>query len=172
MYVRPVRRICDVRGCKNKDCFSISRVKEAGNTPIICKSCLGMALSALDEPEVVRAQEKKPMPKLFFNTDAFPKTKEHIEPLEEEKPKTEDGNQGDVTPDGQKEPKTEETTNPPSEEGEGVKVVPDENVENLIAPSETSEKGLTEEKPSVEAVEKAPEEEKPKTKRATKKGDK
>ena len=130
MYVRPVRRVCEVRGCKNKDCFSISKVREAGNTPVICRSCLGMALSALDETEVLKAQIKKPMPKLLFNSVVQ-------EAVEEEKPKTEDGNQEDVTPDGQEEQKTEETTNPPLEEGEGVKVVPDENAENLVAPSET-----------------------------------
>lgn len=167
MYVRPVRRICEVRGCKNKDCFSISKVREAGNTPVICRSCLGMALAALDEPEVVKAQVKKPMPKLLFNSVVQ-------EAVEEEKPKTEDGERDAVAPDGDGEQKTEGTTNPPLEEGEGVKVVPNGEVENLVAPSETSEEGLTEEdKPSVEADDKAVEEEKPKTRRrATKKGDK
>lgn len=123
MYVRPVKRICDVRGCKNKDCFSISRVRETGNTPIICKSCLGKALSALDEPEVVKAKEKKPIPKLFYNSDAFPSA--HVE-----MPKTGEGEQeaeGGVQTD---ESNTDDTAEQKDEE-----VVPDENEENLVTPS-------------------------------------
>ena len=163
MYVRPVKRICDVRGCKNKDCFSISRVRENGNTPVLCKSCLGMALSALDEPKVVKAQEKKPIPSLFFNSEAFPTT-----PSEEEKPKAnEDGQTTDASASEDKEQKTtEDATNPPLEEGEGVKVVPNDEVENLVTPLKAiDEEHVEEEAPS--------EEEKPKAKkRAAKKGDK
>lgn len=127
MYVRPVKRICDVRGCKNKDCFSISRVKEAGNTPIICKSCLGKALSALDEPEVVKAKEKKPIPTLFYNSDAFPSAPD-------ETPKTSDGEheaEGGV--------QTNESDADDTAEQKDEEVVPDENEENLVTPSAPDE---------------------------------
>lgn len=49
MYVKKMKRICDVKGCKNTDTYSISLSREAGNSVIICKSCLGKALSAIDD---------------------------------------------------------------------------------------------------------------------------
>lgn len=49
MYVKKLRRKCSVRGCSNTDTYSISHSSEAGNTVIICKSCLGKALNAIDE---------------------------------------------------------------------------------------------------------------------------
>ena len=56
MYVKKLKRKCSVRGCKNTDTFAISLTREVGNTVIICKSCLGKALGAIDdiqpEPEV------------------------------------------------------------------------------------------------------------------------
>lgn len=49
MYVRRVKRKCGVRGCTSTESYSISHSSEAGNTIIICKSCLGKALNAIDE---------------------------------------------------------------------------------------------------------------------------
>lgn len=49
MYVKRLKRKCSVRGCSNTDTYSISHSSEAGNTVIICKSCLGKALNAIDE---------------------------------------------------------------------------------------------------------------------------
>lgn len=49
MYVKKLKRKCSVRGCSNTDTYSISHSSEAGNTVIICKSCLGKALSAIDD---------------------------------------------------------------------------------------------------------------------------
>jgi len=41
--VRKVRRICDVKGCANKNCYSISQSAEAGYSVIICPDCLKTA---------------------------------------------------------------------------------------------------------------------------------
>ena len=75
MYVREVKRKCDVRGCNNINCYSISRTREFGNTVIICKSCLGQALGALDEikPETNSnmPENKTSIPPLFFNAVAL-----------------------------------------------------------------------------------------------------
>ncbi len=76
MFVRQVKRKCGVRGCKNTDCFAISRTREIGNTVIICKSCLGKALGAIDEINP-KTKSNIPVPKntaapaLFFNAKAL-----------------------------------------------------------------------------------------------------
>ena len=75
MFVRQVKRKCDVRGCKNTDCFAISRTREVGNTVIICKSCLGKALGAIDEIDPrtksnIPAVDNTSAPSLFFNAKA------------------------------------------------------------------------------------------------------
>ena len=79
MFARQVKRKCSVRGCKNTDCFAISRTREAGNTVIICKNCLGNALKAIDEidPKTksnIPAIDNTAAPSLFFNTKARGKT--------------------------------------------------------------------------------------------------
>lgn len=76
MYVKGVKRKCSVRGCKNTDCFAISRTREVGNTVIICKSCLGKALGAIDEidPKTksnIPAVDNTSVPSLFFNAKAL-----------------------------------------------------------------------------------------------------
>lgn len=79
MFVRQVKRKCGVRGCKSTDCFAISRTREVGNTVIICKSCLGKALGAIDEidPKTksnIPAVDNTAVPSLFFNAKALGKT--------------------------------------------------------------------------------------------------
>lgn len=49
MYVKRVKRKCSVRGCRNTDCFAISRTREMGNSVIICTECLEDALQAATE---------------------------------------------------------------------------------------------------------------------------
>lgn len=75
MFVRQVKRKCSVRGCKSTDCFAISRTREVGNTVIICKSCLGKALGAIDEvnPETKSniPVNNAPIPTLFYNAQAL-----------------------------------------------------------------------------------------------------
>ena len=70
MYVKKLRRKCGVRGCKNIDTYSVSLSREAGNTVIICKSCLGKALGAIDdvvEDKSARVSHTE-APALFFNS--------------------------------------------------------------------------------------------------------
>ncbi len=70
MNIRKVRRKCSVRGCKNTDCFAISKVREVGNSVIICSDCLKEGLEAVEEyvPEVKKPSA--PPPSLFFNSSA------------------------------------------------------------------------------------------------------
>ena len=76
MYVRRVKRKCSVKGCKNTECFSISRTREAGNTVIACKDCLEQTVKAIDEIDP-NAKNNIPVldntlaPPLFFNEKAF-----------------------------------------------------------------------------------------------------
>ena len=79
MFVKGVKRKCSVRGCKNTDCFAISCTREVGNTVIICKSCLGKALGAIDDidPKTksnIPAVDNTKAPSLFFNAKALGKT--------------------------------------------------------------------------------------------------
>lgn len=136
MFVRQVKRKCNVRGCKSTDCFAISRTREVGNTVIICKSCLGKALGAIDEidPKTksnISVAENTSAPSLFFNAKALGKTgvvtvdENHtVTPPtdgqnETTPPQTADGkkpdNDSDVPPvdDGNKEPGQTDGVTPP-----------------------------------------------------------
>ena len=66
MNVRKVKRKCGVRGCKCTESYAISLTREAGNTVIICKSCLGKALGAIDEAPTVEKEPRTAIPPLFF----------------------------------------------------------------------------------------------------------
>lgn len=69
MYVKKLKRRCEVRGCKNTDTYAISLSREVGNTVIICKSCLGKALGAIDDvkPEPEKKASHRAIPSLFFS---------------------------------------------------------------------------------------------------------
>lgn len=76
MFMRQVKRKCNVRGCKCTDSFAISRTREAGNSVIICENCLKDALEATGEidpntknniPQIYN----EPPPALFFNSKAL-----------------------------------------------------------------------------------------------------
>lgn len=54
MYTRKVKRKCNVRGCKNTDCFAVSRTRELGNTVIICRACLERALERVTPTEAAK----------------------------------------------------------------------------------------------------------------------
>ena len=95
MYVKKIKRICGVRGCKNTDVFALSKTREMGNSVIICKDCLKDALASIDnyvEPEKV----KKERTALFYHpelevtpssvADIEPKPQEVIETVAEEMP--------------------------------------------------------------------------------------
>ena len=51
MYIRKVKRKCNVRGCRCTDSYAISLVREVGNSVIICKSCLAQGLAAIEAVE-------------------------------------------------------------------------------------------------------------------------
>lgn len=75
MFARQVKRKCSVRGCKNTDCVAISRTREVGNTIIICKSCLGDGLKAIDEINPKTKSNIPPLgntsiPSLFYHSDS------------------------------------------------------------------------------------------------------
>lgn len=76
MYIRRVKRKCNVRACKCTNSFSISQTREAGNTVIICENCLRDALFAIGEIDPraksnIPKEDKTPPPALFFNTKAL-----------------------------------------------------------------------------------------------------
>ena len=97
MFVKRIKRVCGVRGCKNTDVFAISKSKDMGNSVIACKDCLKEALASIETyvepPKVIR--EIKP---LFYHpetkdevtlssvTDIEPKPQEVIEEETEEFP--------------------------------------------------------------------------------------
>lgn len=114
MYVKKVKRKCGVRGCKCTDSYAISLTREVGNSVIICKSCLGKALGALDEiPEEEPKVATKGIPSLFFNAKALGVTEKEdiIETEAEQKEET------DETPDTvtDEESEAEATTLPDAE---------------------------------------------------------
>lgn len=86
MYAKRIRRKCSVRGCRSIDTYSIAKSKEAGNSVIICKSCLEDALKSIKNP----VQDKDPrvapqdVPPLY--PTAVPKTasEEATEPTQAE----------------------------------------------------------------------------------------
>lgn len=97
MFVKRIKRVCGVRGCKNTDVFAISKSKDMGNSVIACKDCLKEALASIETyvepPKVIR--EIKP---LFYHpetkdevtlssvTDIEPKPQEVIEEVAEDIP--------------------------------------------------------------------------------------
>lgn len=67
MHIRHVKRKCSVRGCKNTDCFAISKNREIGNTVIMCKTCMEDALKAAKEFKPVKREHSvSEPPPLFF----------------------------------------------------------------------------------------------------------
>ena len=69
MNAKKIKRKCMVKGCKNTDTYTISKVRDFGDTVLICKDCLQEALKAIKDygkpkpPE----QPKEPDKPLFYN---------------------------------------------------------------------------------------------------------
>ena len=59
MYIKKVRQKCGVRGCKNTDCYSISKSREMGFSVIACESCFKEALKAVKELNAPEKREKE-----------------------------------------------------------------------------------------------------------------
>lgn len=51
MNVKKIKRKCMVKGCKNKDTYTISKSRDFGNTVLICQSCLQEALELITPPK-------------------------------------------------------------------------------------------------------------------------
>ena len=68
MYVKKIKRICSVRGCKNTDVFAISKSRDMGNSVIICKDCLKDALASIDN-YVEPVKVKKERTSLFYHPE-------------------------------------------------------------------------------------------------------
>lgn len=81
MNVRRVKRKCGVRGCKCTDSYAISLAGEVGNTVIICKSCLGKALGAIDDVPAEPTPKRDAIPPLFYHPERAVKA-----PVQEEAP--------------------------------------------------------------------------------------
>ncbi len=67
MFVKKVKRKCNVRNCKNIDCYAISKTHESGNSVIICRDCLKEALNAVDNGSSADERQSNGIPPLFFN---------------------------------------------------------------------------------------------------------
>lgn len=83
MYIRRVKRKCGIRGCKNTDCFAISRAREIGYTVIMCRDCLKEALEAVEAlPEGAKTNKPEKQateaPPLFFSDVLKKKSEEAI----------------------------------------------------------------------------------------------
>lgn len=61
MYIRRIKRKCNVRGCKNTESYAISKTREMGNSIIACKSCLMEALKTIEETENLTFKEAIPV---------------------------------------------------------------------------------------------------------------
>lgn len=72
MVVKKIRRICDVRGCRNMVAYNISANRQIGNSVIICEDCLRAALKAVEHYNDDGFNKYKPTtaPPLFFNNVA------------------------------------------------------------------------------------------------------
>ena len=88
MYVRRIKRKCNVRGCRNTDSFSISYTREAGNTVIICEKCLKEAVAEIDKLPKDARSNLNPIAEAI-TADSTPKVVEKaVEEVVEEKKTT------------------------------------------------------------------------------------
>lgn len=89
MYARKVRRKCDVRGCRNIDCFAISKSREPGNSIIICKSCLiegAEAVEKVGSETVLKKVTASEPPPLFFSDILNPKKETAVDDVSDMSP--------------------------------------------------------------------------------------
>ena len=94
MNIRKIKRKCDVRGCKNIDVFSISKVREHGKTVIIYKDCLEEAYKAVQDytPEKKQKAPTTPPPSIFYHPENVKPVKEQTFTTDFVKPQDEPKN--------------------------------------------------------------------------------
>ena len=51
MNIKKIRRKCMVRGCSNKDTYTVSKNREMGNSVIICRDCAEKILHEIQQSE-------------------------------------------------------------------------------------------------------------------------
>lgn len=81
MKIKRVKKICDVAGCRNRDCFYISRAGGSGSV-IICKDCLTEALDGIENYKEPKRKVMSEPPELFFGVLAPQVQNEEDEPQE------------------------------------------------------------------------------------------
>ena len=68
MNVKKIKRKCGVKGCRNTETYTISKVRDFGDTVLICESCLKESLEAIKnygkEPP---KKEAAPPPNMFYS---------------------------------------------------------------------------------------------------------
>ena len=68
MNVKKIKRKCAVKGCRNVEAYTISRVRDFGDTVLICESCLKEALDAIKDYGVEQPKKETiPPPTVFYN---------------------------------------------------------------------------------------------------------
>ena len=67
MYIKRIKRICGVRGCKNTETFILSRTREVGGSVVMCKSCIEEAFEAVKNYKEPVRKKNEGIPPLFFN---------------------------------------------------------------------------------------------------------
>lgn len=81
MKIKRVKKICDVAGCRNRDCFYISRAGGSGSV-IICRDCLTEALDGIENYKEPKRKVMSEPPELFFGVLAPQVQNEEGEPQE------------------------------------------------------------------------------------------
>lgn len=51
MNIKKIRRKCMVRGCSNKETYTVSKNREMGNSVIICRDCAEKILHEIQQSE-------------------------------------------------------------------------------------------------------------------------
>lgn len=129
IYAKKVKRKCSVKGCKNTECFAISKSREIGNSVIICKSCLREGLGAVGEidPKTkknIPVVNRSSSPSLFF----YAKTlgTDTAETKNDDVPPVTDNGQGETTPSQTEEGKeTDNGSDVPPDTTDGCTEEPD-----------------------------------------------
>jgi uncharacterized protein YbaR (Trm112 family) len=68
MNVKKIKRKCAVKGCRNVETFTISKVRDFGDTVLICPTCLEEALQAIKDYDVEKPKKETiPPPAVFYN---------------------------------------------------------------------------------------------------------
>lgn len=66
MYVKKVKRICGVRGCKNThNVYALSKSREMGNSVIMCRDCMKDAFDSTENYVEPRPPRRETRPRFY-----------------------------------------------------------------------------------------------------------